>query len=440
MTRWGSVTRHLSRRVCRLRCCGRGGRDRLARMTRCWARAVKVVVAGSSGLIGTALRELAASRRPRRRHAGTPRPARPARGAVGSRAGRAAVPTSLSAMPSTAPRRWSTSPGPASPARRWDDAYKREVLDSRVVGHDVPGDRHRREHHAGPRARLRLGGRLLRRHRPGGRRRVRRRAARRSWPASAWRGRPRPTRRASRRPRRAPAHRHGRRPGRWRLRPLAAPAAARPRRPARLRSAVVVAHLPRRRGRRDPARHRPRRGRRPGQPRAARAGDQRRAHRRARAGPAPARPWSSPRSSRSRAVLGEFADELLIDQRMAPGVLAATGYEFRAPHGRPRSSTTCWAERRVGHLGDPPRRRRVRAHERHGPPARDALGHRVPRRRRARRRRRRGGRAPAAPRSSRRPAPRSTSSSTSAPPSRRAPAAATLRASAASTAYAGPVT
>jgi uncharacterized protein (TIGR01777 family) len=31
------------------------------------------------------------------------------------------------------------------------------------------------------------------------------------------------------------------------------------------------------------------------------------------------------------AVLGEFADELLIDQRMAPGVLTATGYEFRHP-------------------------------------------------------------------------------------------------------------
>jgi uncharacterized protein (TIGR01777 family) len=32
-----------------------------------------------------------------------------------------------------------------------------------------------------------------------------------------------------------------------------------------------------------------------------------------------------------KAVLGDFADELLIDQRMAPAVLTATGFEFRDP-------------------------------------------------------------------------------------------------------------
>jgi len=32
-----------------------------------------------------------------------------------------------------------------------------------------------------------------------------------------------------------------------------------------------------------------------------------------------------------RAVLGEFADELLIDQRMAPAALVASGFEFQQP-------------------------------------------------------------------------------------------------------------
>ena len=123
-------------------------------------------------------------------------------------------------------------------------------------------------------------------------------------------------------------------PGRRRARPAAAAVPVRAGRPARLRCAVLPVDLAGGRGRRDPVPGRARRDQRPGQPGRARSWS-----------PTPSSPGRWPRrsagrrrswcpSSRSSAVLGQMAEEMVLTgPRAEPAVLLARRLPVPARHG-----------------------------------------------------------------------------------------------------------